>query len=147
MELVSACGMDSQVRQSLDGLSFSLCSILCPFISFRQEQFWVKILEMGRWPHPSTRGPCLTSGYGLDRFSLSFVGYSANVIPVGSWEALAFLVSRTFWLLPPVPHPPLLHTSAQFPDLLHISSISSNTRFCPSFPLPSFKILPTLYFP
>jgi hypothetical protein len=45
--LVSACGMDLQVGQSLDGLSFSLCSPLSSRISFRQEQFWVKILEMG----------------------------------------------------------------------------------------------------
>ena len=90
----------------------------CPFFQsllhslsldfFRQEQFWIKILEMGGWPHPSTGGPCLTSGYGLDRFSLPFVGISANVIPVGSWKALAFLASGTLWLLPPVPHPPLL---------------------------------------
>jgi hypothetical protein len=36
-------------------LFFSLCSIIfCPCISFRQEQFWVKISEMGRYPHPST---------------------------------------------------------------------------------------------
>jgi hypothetical protein len=48
--IVTACGMDPQVGQSLDGLSFSLCSALCPCISFRQEQFWVKILEMGGWP-------------------------------------------------------------------------------------------------
>jgi hypothetical protein len=35
---------------------FSLCSTLCPCISFRQVQFWIKILEMGGWPDPSTRG-------------------------------------------------------------------------------------------
>jgi hypothetical protein len=58
---------------ALDGLSLSLCSTLCPCISFRQEQLWVKILEMGGWPHPSTGEPCLTSGYGLNRFSLPFV--------------------------------------------------------------------------
>ena len=34
----------------------SVCSTLCPYISFRQEQFWVKIFEMGEWLHPSTRG-------------------------------------------------------------------------------------------
>jgi hypothetical protein len=73
--LVSACGMDPQVGQSLDGLSFSLCSTLYPSISFRQEQFWVKILEVGGWPHSSTGGPCLTSGYGLNRFSLPYVVY------------------------------------------------------------------------
>jgi hypothetical protein len=48
--------MDPLVGQSLDDLSFSLCSTLCPCISFRQEQFWVKNLEMSGWPHPLTRG-------------------------------------------------------------------------------------------
>ena len=42
--------MDSQVGQSLDGLSFSLYSTLCPCISFRQEQFWVKNLKSVRGP-------------------------------------------------------------------------------------------------
>jgi hypothetical protein len=68
--LVSADGMDPQVGQSLDGLSYSLCSILCPCISFRQEQFWVNIFEMGGWPHPSTG-----DRYGLCRFYLPFVQY------------------------------------------------------------------------
>jgi hypothetical protein len=44
---LSACEMDPQGRQSLDGLSFSLCSTLFPCIFFRQEQFWFKDLEMG----------------------------------------------------------------------------------------------------
>jgi hypothetical protein len=69
-------------------------------------------------------GEYLTSRYGLDRFSSTLWGISANVIPVGSWEALAFLASGTFWLLPPVPHPPLLYTSVQFPDPLYISPVS-----------------------
>ena len=41
-------GVDPQVGQSLDDLSFSLCSILCPYISTRQEQFWVKFLSYAR---------------------------------------------------------------------------------------------------
>ena len=45
--------MDPQVGQPLDGLSFSLCSTFCLCISFRQEQFWVNILEMGGWVAPS----------------------------------------------------------------------------------------------
>jgi len=61
-------------------------------------------------------------------------GISANIIPMGSWEALAFLASGSFWLLPPLPHPPFLHSSVQFPDPLYIS-ISSHSWFCP-FPLP-----------
>jgi hypothetical protein len=49
------------------GLSFSLWSTLCPCISFRQEQFWVT---------PSlNQGPCLTSRYGLNRFSLPLMVY------------------------------------------------------------------------
>jgi hypothetical protein len=36
---------ESKVGQSLDDLSFSLCSALCPCISIRQEQFWVKMLR------------------------------------------------------------------------------------------------------
>jgi hypothetical protein len=65
------------VGQSLEGLSFSLSFTLCPCISFRQEQFWDKILEMGAWPHTSNGGggACLTSLYGLNRFSLPFVEY------------------------------------------------------------------------
>jgi hypothetical protein len=125
--LVSACGMDPQVGQSLYGLSFSLCSTFCPCISFIQEQFWVKILMMGGWHHPSTGGPCLTSGYGPDRFSLLFVGYFSYCLPQELLGDSCFLASRTFWLLPPVPHPPLLHTSVQFPDHLHISYIFSHT--------------------
>jgi hypothetical protein len=41
---VSASGMDSQVWQSLYDFFFSFCSTLCLSISFRHEQFWVKIL-------------------------------------------------------------------------------------------------------
>jgi hypothetical protein len=47
--LVSIYGMGTQVGQSLNGLLFSLCSTACPCISFRQEQFCVKIFEIGRW--------------------------------------------------------------------------------------------------
>ena len=48
--IVSGFGVciDPQVGQSLDGLFISLYSILCPFISFSQEQYWVKILELGQ---------------------------------------------------------------------------------------------------
>lgn len=55
---------------------------------------------------------------------------SVNVIPMTSWEALAFLATGTFWLLPhssPSPtatHPsvPLLHL---LPHLILLSSFSS----------------------
>jgi hypothetical protein len=38
--------MDTQVGQSQDGLSFSVCVTFCPCLSFGQEQFWVKILRL-----------------------------------------------------------------------------------------------------
>ena len=61
-----------------------------------------------------------------------FWAISANVFPIGSWEPLSFLASETFWLLPPVTHPPLLHNSVQLPDTIYIS-ISSNKWICSSF--------------
>jgi hypothetical protein len=71
---------------------------------------------------------------------------SANVIPVGSWDTLAFLASGTFWLLVPVSRSPLLHTSVQFPDCLHISSTPptpNSAPFPPIFlPSPSHPLLP-----
>ena len=39
--------MDSQVGQSLDGPSLSLCAICFSCSSFTQEYLWVKIYKMG----------------------------------------------------------------------------------------------------
>ena len=47
--------MDPGGRKPLNGISFSLCSTLCSCISFRQEQFWVNIFEIGERNHSSTR--------------------------------------------------------------------------------------------
>jgi hypothetical protein len=33
------------------------------------------------------------------------LGISAKLIPIGSWKPLAFMASRNFWWLPPIPHP------------------------------------------
>jgi hypothetical protein len=49
---VTVYGIDPQVGQSLDGLSFTLCYIICPHIFFIQESFWVKNLKMSGWTHP-----------------------------------------------------------------------------------------------
>jgi hypothetical protein len=54
--LVPVYWLDPQVGNSLDGLSSSLCSTLCPSTYFRQEPFWVKKLEMSGWSHPPTWG-------------------------------------------------------------------------------------------
>jgi hypothetical protein len=75
--LVSIYGMDPQVGQSLDSLSFSLCFTLWPHISFRQEPFWVKNFEMNEWPHPKlgALSNLWINSYGLNSFFLPFVGH------------------------------------------------------------------------
>jgi hypothetical protein len=143
--LISAFGMDAQVGQSLDGLSFSLCSTLCPCISVRQEQFWVKVLEM--YVTPSLYwGPWLTSKYGLYRFSLPFVGYF-NCHPHGILGGSCFPGIWDFLVATP---------SSPSPIATHLCSISwlsvhlLHTWFPPSFSpslLTSSQVPPTLYFP
>ena len=67
-----------------------------PCFSFRQEQFWVKIFEMGGWPHPST-GDCTYLQEIVSTGSVSpLLAILADVIPVGSWELLSSLASGTF---------------------------------------------------
>jgi hypothetical protein len=67
--LVATFRMDPEVGQSLDGRSFSLCSTLCPCISFRQKQFWVNIFEIGGCLYPSNWGHTLP----LDMVSTSSI--------------------------------------------------------------------------
>jgi hypothetical protein len=93
---VSADGMDPKVWWSLDVLSFSLGSIFCPCVLFRQEQFWVKNFEMGEWHHPST-GAMPTYLEVDSPGSISpLLGISANVFPIVSSESLASLTFRIF---------------------------------------------------
>jgi hypothetical protein len=84
------------VGQSLDGLSFSLCSNFGSCISFRQEQSRVKIFEMGVWSYLSTGD----RAYLLEVISTGTIsplfGISASVIPIGSWESPVPLVSGSF---------------------------------------------------
>jgi hypothetical protein len=137
------------VGQSLDGISICLCLTRGLCNSFRQEQFWVKILEVSVWPHPSTNG----LAEPLDMVSTGspcLLDISANHISVGSWENLAFLASETFCRLPPVPHPLLLHTSIQFPEPLYITLVSHSLIVLPLFSFPvlsSSQIHSTLYLP
>ena len=80
--------IDPKVGQSLDVLSFSLCSISPPPNPqhFFLEQFWVKNFEMAGWPHPSTGGHvCLLEVVSLV-FISQMLGISANAIPIGSWD-------------------------------------------------------------
>jgi hypothetical protein len=65
------------------------------------------------------------------------LGILANVILIGSWETAASLSSGTFLWLPPVPCPPLLHTSISWPAVL--LPLSSHNWSCSPFPLPLFS--------
>ena len=91
--------------QSFNGLSFSLCSIFCSCLSFGQEHFWVKIFEMGGWPHPSTGGLAYLLRVASPGSFSPLLGISANVISLGP-GSVTFLESETF--RPSVAHPTLL---------------------------------------
>ena len=137
--------MDAQVGQSLDGLSFSLCSTFCPCISFRQDQFWIK--DLNGWVAPLPQPElCLTSEYGLYRFSLPFVGHFSYCHPCWDLRTSCFPGIWDFLVLLPVPHPPLLHNSIQFPDPLYIFLSSPTPDPASSFSLASF-LPPSLSLP
>ena len=70
-------GMDPKLGLSLvTGCPFFQSLLhFCPCISFRQEQFWVKIFEDG-WLGPSLNwGPCLSTGGDLFLFHVLTVGH------------------------------------------------------------------------
>ena len=99
----------------------------CPCLSFRQEHFWVKNIEMAGWPHPLT-GDLFSLLEMVSTSSISpMLHILANIIPVGSWEPLFSLASGTLQRLSPVPYPPLLHIFIQFLDLLYLSPIHFST--------------------
>ena len=85
--LVTVYGMDPQVAQSLDGFSFNLCFTLCPCISFRQEPFWVKNLEMSGYPIFQL-GPLPNLWIWSLQTLSPLLGISANLIPVGPGSLL-----------------------------------------------------------
>ena len=64
-------------------------------LAFVKEHFWVKIFEIGGWPHLSTGG----RAYLLEVVSTGSISplllILAKVISVGSWEPLTSLASRT----------------------------------------------------
>ena len=88
-------GWDPKVRQSLDGLSLSLCSIFDPAFPLGNDISVLKLLRWVDWHHPSTGGHVyLLEVVYPDSISL-LLCISAKV-PIGSWELLASLASRTF---------------------------------------------------
>jgi hypothetical protein len=129
------------VGQSLDGLSFCLCSTLCPCISFSQEPFWVKILSMGGWLHPSTR----SCAYPLDMVSTGsispfWVFKLMSSSPMGPENLLYPWHLGLSGGYPQVPHPPLLHTSVQFPDLLYFFCLLPHLIMSPVFYPPPLSL-------
>jgi hypothetical protein len=112
-----------QVGQTLDGLSFRLCSTLCPCISFRQEQFWVKIFGNG-WVAPSLKQGAMPN---LWIWSQQVLLPLCGVFQLMSspWGPRSLLLSWHLGLsgcYPQFPTPPFLHTTVQFPDPLYLSS-------------------------
>jgi hypothetical protein len=74
--LVFACGgMDLQVWQSMDGLSCSVPLLFFPIFPSDRSNSKLKFWRWEGGPMPLPAGLWLTSGYGLYRFSLPFVGY------------------------------------------------------------------------
>ena len=94
------------MEQSLDSFSFSLCSALCHCISFRQEQFWVKILRCVGGPITQLSVMPMVSMGSIP----PFLCITANFIPVGSCDPLISLTSGTFlWLSPLLQHHSYIH--------------------------------------
>jgi len=73
--LVAAYGIDPQVRQSLNDLSFLVSPpLFFPVFPLDRSNSGLKFCE--GWVASSLNlGPCLTPGYGLNSFSLPVVGY------------------------------------------------------------------------
>jgi hypothetical protein len=110
-------------------------SVLAPFVSFRQEQLWVKNYD-NRWVAPSLKcRPCLSTGGSLFRFHLLTVGHfgwghphcilGTSHIPgvwdflkvpstSPTWTATYLFIHLTLWaslLSMPIPDPdPVFHS-------------------------------------
>ena len=109
------CIWDEFLGGAVSGWPF-LQSLLFSFFVCFLEQLLVKILEKGGWPHPSTLP-------NLWIWSLQVLLPHCSIFQLIS----SLLGPGTFWWLPPVPYPPLLHTCVQFPDPLSIIPVSSHT--------------------
>jgi hypothetical protein len=75
--------MDPQVGQFLDGLSFSLCSTLCPYIFFRQELLDIELPEDSAIPFLSIY-PKDAPTYNKDTCFTMFI--AALLIIARSWK-------------------------------------------------------------
>lgn len=121
---------------SLDGISFNLCSIFCPCISFR----WKTILAQNFWDvwvAPSLNwGSCLSTGGDLFRFYLPTVGHLGYVIQIESWEPLRSLCLGFSSGSPLIPNPTLLNISIYSPVPLVFSPVYPHPLSCSLYPSP-----------
>lgn len=127
-----------------DDFSIRLCSTLCPNITFREEQFWNKILRRVGGPIPQPVALPNLLGWPLQllyplrwvfQLTSSLLGPEILLLP-GIWDLL---------VATPFTHSRLLHTAVQIPDPLYITPLSSHNRSCPIFP--SFCSLPPKFLP
>ena len=103
----------------------------CPWISFRQEQFWIRKIDSGLITLSPHWGPCLSTGLGLFRFPLPLLGISTKIIPTESWESLTCQVTGIY-------PPPQTQDAGYF----HSFSWSTGLLFCNPSPtqLPFFSL-------
>ena len=80
--------------QTLNGLSFTVYSNLCPYLSFEQEHLWVKNFEIGGWPLSSTGAMPIYWRWSLQVLSPLYWEFQLMSSPlgIGSIWALAFFV-------------------------------------------------------
>ena len=129
---MTAYAMDPQVGQFLDGLSFSLCSTLCPHIFFRQEQFWFKLLRrMG--------GPIPQQG-SVPNLWIWFLQVLSPLFGVFQLMSPCWVLGASYFCwLPSIPHPPLLYNYVQFPYLCISPHLLPHLILTPLFTLPGLS--------
>jgi hypothetical protein len=93
--------MNLKLGQSLDDLSFSLCSIFAPAFPLDRNKSGSKNLKEGWWPPFLHWVPYLLEVVSLGSI-FPLLGILDKVIPIGSWEPLTSQVSGTFWRFPPL---------------------------------------------
>ena len=142
--------MDPNLGRSLDGFPSVSAPFFCPCVSFRQEQFWVKIFEIGGWPHSSTGGHVYLLEVVSSNSISQLLDILSNVIPIGFWEPLIPDIWG-FLVIPPGPCFTVLHVSIHSSGSLNLSPVSSHIWSCPlspphplSHPGPSLPLPPMI---
>ena len=120
-----AKGMSLKFCQLLVGCSLSLYSISCPWISCRQDKFWVETFVGGLVSQFLHWGVCLFTGGNLFRFLTQMLWVTAKGIPI--WFLGTSLIPGPCLVLEMVP----ISSSLLVADF-YLCSWSSIYLFCPS---------------